>query len=124
MPDSARNKALENRERMLICPAPGTSHDAIEGLLAKDFREVGASGRIYTRTDAIVALLSRTINHPAEDWALSGFSVRSLSAEVCLTTYTLSDWTGRKSRRATLWQQNGGLWQAVYHQGTTTGGDE
>ena len=117
----ALGKALLSREGMLICPAPGTSREAIEDLLAEDFCEVGASGRICTRAGGIEALLRRAIDPPSEPWALSDYEARRLSDEICLATYIL-DWAGRESRRATIWRRSGGVWLAAYHQGTAAGG--
>ncbi|MCL2301064.1 MAG: DUF4440 domain-containing protein [Firmicutes bacterium] len=121
--DDVFHKTLEARERMLICPAPGTSGDTVEGLLAEDFREVGTSGKMRTRADGIETLLRRAADPPSGAWMLSSYAVRYLSDEACLATYTLFDWTGRKSHRATVWQRNGDVWRAVYHQGTKAGGN-
>jgi len=118
--DDALGKALEARERLLICPAPGTYRDVIEGLLAEDFHEVGASGLAQTRADGIETLVRRAANPPSGAGTLFDFIVRRLSDKACLATYVLVDWTGRKSQRATVWQQCGGVWRAVYHQGTET----
>ena len=107
------------REEMFICPPPGTLPAQIEELLAEDYCEVGASGGTCTRARGIEVLLRRSLTPPEVPWKIEGFAVRRLSENVCLATYVL-DWRlalGR-TRRATIWRREGGIWRAAYHQGT------
>jgi len=107
------------REEMLICPLPGTPCAAIEQLLADDYCEVGASGGICTRARGVEVLLQRSIEPPEDPWEIEGFAVRRLGENICLATYIL-DWrlARGKTRRATIWRLENGVWRAAYHQGT------
>ena len=108
-----------NQEEPFVCPPPGTDRMTIEAQLADDFMETGASGRICTREEGIEALLRRSLAPKEEPWKIEGYTVRSLSETICLSTYVL-DWRMAlgKTRRATIWRLENGVWRAAYHQGT------
>ncbi|MBL1090517.1 MULTISPECIES: hypothetical protein [Streptomyces] len=53
----------------------------------------------------------------AEDWKTSDFHCQELAAVVYLLTYTLV-LNGRRTRRATIWQQGADGWTVLYHRGT------
>ena len=105
------------REEIFICPPPGIDRMAIEELLADDFCETGASGRVYTREEGIAALMRRSLSPPGGPWKVEGFAVRRLCETICLATFLL-DRQADKTRRATVWRLEGGTWRAIYHQGT------
>ena len=108
---------LYTREQLFICPPPGTSRAAVEGLLAEDFIEVGASGGTCDRASAIEILTQRTAMPCAESWNSKGFAVRRITEDCYLTLYILHQ-PARVTRRATIWRLEGDAWRAVYHQGT------
>jgi glyoxylase I family protein len=89
---------------------------AIERLLARDFVEFGASGRVYSR-DAIAAALS---SETPERRTLSDFAVRWLGDDVALVTY-VSTRPGQRSLRSSIWRRLDGAWRMVFHQGTPSG---
>lgn len=105
------------REQELLCPRPETD---IEALLAGEFRETGASGREYSRAEALAALRSRRDTPPAAPWEISDFASLPMAADLCLHTYRLRQ-ESRVTARATIWRLEDGLWRAVYHQGTPSG---
>jgi hypothetical protein len=95
----------------------GTSRADFERLTAPDFWEVGASGRIYSR-EVVWETLEERYAHPADDpWETSDFRCRELAQGTYLLTYTLAQ-AERLTRRMTIWQDNPGGWQILYHQGT------
>jgi len=108
------------REEMLICPAPGTPREELESLLAEDFAETGSSGRVWSREEGLAVLIQRSFTPPEGSWQIEGYRLRRLSEAICLAAYTLLDWTGRATRRATVWRLENGVWHAVYHQGTVS----
>ena len=108
---------LLQREKMLICPPPGTSRAAIEALLARDFGEIGASGEICDRDTAMDTLLQRSVTPLGESWKIENYELRRLSETICLVTYILT-WGSRQTRRSTIWRLENGAWRAAYHQGT------
>ena len=101
---------------------PPTRTD-FESLTAPDFFEIGASGRIYTR-DHVLETLETRYTDPSyidDPWETSDFTLRQLSPETYLITYTLIQHltTHRRiSRRTTIWQQTPSGWQILFHQGT------
>lgn len=88
-------------------------------LIAEDFVEFGVSGKVWSKAEIIAAMSQWT---PIER-AFENFSVRELSASVCLVTYKIVAVTKDKdaspfSLRSSIWRYSGGGWQIVFHQGT------
>jgi len=108
---------LYARELLFICPPQGTNRITIDGLLAEDFVEIGASGRICSRADGIEVLHNRAAQPAAEPYDILDFKARNITDDCYLTLYILSQ-PARITRRATLWRLEGDVWRAVYHQGT------
>lgn len=86
-------------------------------LMAEDFWEVGASGKVYDRESVMRALAERDRVAGDEDWVLSDVACRRLTADTFALTYRL-DQSGRVTRRLTLWRRDPEGWRALYHQGT------
>ena len=89
-------------------------------LIHEDFREIGRSGRTYTKPQVLELLL-------AESHALAihaeNFHLQMLSSTVALLTDTSSQATTagtieRKTHRASIWILGSVSWQMVFHQGT------
>ena len=95
----------------------------LEELLADDFREFGASGKIWDRPSVIAGLLSEPAA-PASSLTATDFAVRHLSGDSALVTYAVSSQgeTGpRHTLRSSIWLRFGDRWQMVFHQGTAMG---
>jgi hypothetical protein len=90
---------------------------ALESMLAPDFWEVGASGRIYDREFAIETVLQRGESTETHAWPCRDFRLRQLGPHSYLITYTLEQ-PARTTRRATIWEKSEEGWRVVYHQGT------
>jgi hypothetical protein len=108
-------------EPIFHTPRFGSTPKEMEQVLAPEYWEVGASGRIYTR-DFILQHLSE---HPPLDaatagWLCSNHAIRALGADTYLLTYTLEQGP-RRTRRATIWRRSRAGWQILYHQGTLVG---
>jgi len=108
-------------ERALLQPEVRRSAARLGDLLADEFREIGSSGRVFTKADILEAL-------PAETgeavFVMSGFEVVRLSADVVLATYAVAKITGRqttRSLRSSIWTRMGGGWRMLFHQGTIAG---
>ena len=83
-------------------------------LIHPDFREVGASGRVWDRA-AILDLMEETSEpgrFSAEDLVAVG-----LAPDVVLVTYESVGGDGR-ARRSSVWVRASGRWQLRHHQGT------
>ena len=108
---------LKEREATFRWPPLGTPRAELERLVAPDFFEIGASGRVYLRSDALEALEARSASQQVGDWETRDFQCRRLAQDVYLLTYLFRR-GGRRTRRATIWSRVGGAWSTGYHQGT------
>lgn len=91
------------------------SPEAVAALLADDFVEFGATGRIHDKAETIRLLSVDDDQGPVE---LKGFVARQLAPTVILVTYT-AIWPGRLVvLRSSIWSLNDGSWQMTFHQGT------
>jgi hypothetical protein len=102
-------------ELELRLQAPSTRSDsaATAELLSHDFREFGASGRIWNRAEIIAELAIETPHQTVNN----NFKCVQLSNELALLTYLCSSPT-RKTLRSSLWRLEGDKWRIVFHQGT------
>lgn len=99
---------------------PGALREDIEALLDGSYREVGASGTVYSRAVVLDVVERRYQDGSAPDdgaWSVSEFSVRELGSRCVQVTYLLEQGE-RLSRRSTIWRRAETGWRAIYHQGT------
>jgi hypothetical protein len=99
-----------------LITAPGrSSAEHLQGVVSEDFREFGASGRIYSKNEAIVGLLNNpspsAVPGPAPE--LVDFRVVEVAPGVALATYRTP-----LSLRSSIWRREGGAWRLYFHQGT------
>jgi hypothetical protein len=104
---------------------PTTRGDAVRlrELLHPRFREIGRSGREYSRDDVLAALVDQQQSGEvvSEDYRLD-----QLSERLALLTYRSAHLTANgtlegHSLRSSLWElTEGGGWQLRFHQGTPT----
>jgi hypothetical protein len=118
--DSRRIGQVIALERRLLQPSVrASSSRELAALLDPEFREVGASGRVWDRASTIESLTkdggSAT---PIRDEEMQG----TLLAEgMVLLTY-VSDAAGRRARRTSIWKRDEDAgWRLLHHQGTLTG---
>jgi hypothetical protein len=87
----------------------------VSALLAEDFVEVGASGRVWDRLSALDLL-------GAESGADALIEVCDLTGRVMGDGFVMTRWDsdrgGRRTRRTSLWRRGPVGWQLVHHQGT------
>ncbi len=112
---------LAAREPLFHRTELGTDRATFEAMTAEDFWEVGASGAVYDREVVWAALEQRYAAGQRDEWEIDDVSVRRLGEHVYLVTYLLRQGS-RTSRRATIWEDAGGSWRIVYHQGTIVPG--
>jgi len=108
---------LKEREPIFHRTELGTAREDLERMTVDDFWEIGASGRRYGREYVLGELEKRYAGEYLDVWETSDFHCRKLGENVFLLTYTLFQ-GGRKTRRATIWQQTDTGWKIVFHQGT------
>ncbi len=112
---------LVAREPLFHRTELGTDRATFEAMTTEDFWEVGASGAVYDREVVWATLEQRYAAGQPDEWEIDDVSVRRLGEHVYLVTYLLRQGS-RTSRRATIWEDAGGSWRIVYHQGTIVPG--
>lgn len=96
---------------------------SVEILLADDFLEIGASGRIYDKKKVLQEFLVK----PSAHYSIMDFSMRLLTRDVVLVTYrTMKQEPSQNppvhSLRSSIWKHIDNRWQMIFHQGTLTNG--
>jgi hypothetical protein len=108
---------LKQLEEHLLTPAIRRDPALVASLLADDFREFGASGRIFDKA----SILAELVAEPPAALSLTNFECRPLTAGIALVTCrsTRSDASGtREALRSSLWVHRDNRWQLLFHQGT------
>jgi aminoglycoside 6'-N-acetyltransferase len=100
-------------ELALLDPETRSRPDEVERLLHQDFREIGASGRVWDRASIVAALADA----PGTGARASDVEARFVASDLVLVTYQAESAAGR-SQRSSLWTRDGGGWQVLFHQGT------
>jgi uncharacterized damage-inducible protein DinB len=102
-------------ERELQTPACRRDRPRVQALLAADFTEVGASGRVWERPRTLELLGS-------EDADDTPIEVHDLTGQIIGDGFILVRWDsdrgGRRARRTSLWRREAAGWRLVHHQGT------
>ncbi|QAY72905.1 DUF4440 domain-containing protein [Agromyces protaetiae] len=106
-------------ERRLLEPEVRRDPEALEDLLDESFREIGKSGRLWTRTE-LVDVMTGADSVDVQSAVVTGEHAELIAPDVVLLTYTL-DADGARSRRSSLWKVAGGRPRMLFHQGTPLG---
>lgn len=104
------------RELALLSFDVRRSAAAVEDLLDPEFREIGASGRLWTRAE-MAAALAGDLSDEEGSIAATEFHGMALAPDLVLLTY-VSDRNGRRARRSSVWRRSKGSWRVLHHQGT------
>jgi ribonuclease HI len=111
--DGAVREVVE-KEMELLRPAVRADRQMVVGLLHEQFREFGASGRMWNQAEIAASLAAETGDVAAEAEDLQ--AVR-LADDVVLLTYRARR-PDRVSLRSSLWVCSPAGWQLFFHQGT------
>ncbi|MDG9717822.1 DUF4440 domain-containing protein [Streptomyces sp. DH24] len=115
--DEAVAAAIDG-ELALLDPGVRSSRQRVDALLHPDFREFGASGRVWDRA-SIMAMLDET--DPGEPpTAVSGMTGVRLAPDLVHLTFD-TDAGGRRAHRSSLWRRTREGWRLYFHQGTLFG---
>ncbi|MCW2810994.1 MAG: putative RNase [Friedmanniella sp.] len=115
MSDTDDLEQVVRLEQALLDPGVRSQPAVVEALLHPDYREFGASGRVWDR-DAIVAALAQD---PGVSGEAVGFTPVRLGDDVVLLTYEVLGEAG--SLRSSVWVRGAGPgWRVRFHQGTRT----
>jgi len=120
---AALTAELRGYEERILDPAVRADPAQIRALLAPEFVEFGASGRVFDR-DGIVATLASEGPRRAAARQARGFKLRLLAAGAVLTTWRVQRDDGIETLRSSVWQQQDGRWLMVFHQGTLAASDD
>jgi hypothetical protein len=108
--------AVIERELALESPEVRRSPALVEDLLDADFREIGVSGRPWTRSEVVQALLAEDSDDPGSIEVTEMEGMLVCDGLVLLTFLSRRD--GYRARRSSLWRRSDGAWRVVFHQGT------
>lgn len=100
-------------EMRLLDPQVRASAAALTGLLHEDFREFGASGRVWD----LASIVSAVTADPGAAVTVGDMAAVRLAPEVVLLTYWVTRRGGR-SLRSSVWRRDTGGWRLYFHQGT------
>ncbi len=108
-----RDKLLLELEHRLARIGKRITAAEAGALLADDFLEFGASGKVWTKSDIVAAMaIWQPISATIEE-----FKVREIAPAHCLVTYRFKT-AERSTLRSSLWRNSSGVWQMIFHQGT------
>ena len=96
-----------------------SSREALDLLIADEFREIGVSGAYFGKQE----ILDRLPGEDAVKIEASDFEYRQISESIVQLIYksrafTSVDTFGRTSYRTSLWKFGKNKWQMIFHQGT------
>lgn len=113
--ESVEIQQVVGHELALLTPEVRQSRTALERLLDPEFREIGASGRSWTRPEIVSALVEAGQDvDPVPTREMKGVFI---TPDVILLTY-ISDPGDRAALRSSLWRRRSNGWQMLHHQGT------
>jgi ribonuclease HI len=98
-------------ERSLLTDEVRSDPAAVAALLHPDWREVGRSGRLWTREELLDKI------GPIDPVGFEVVSVDRLGDDTILLLWRTST-DERSTLRSSVWVRTGGQWQARFHQGT------
>jgi hypothetical protein len=112
---SERDQTFFEMEQQLAQVGRPIDVNVAGAMIADDFLEFGASGRVWTKQEIIGALAQwQPIERKLDD-----FTVRELGSSLCLVTYKAATAAGGvTSLRSSIWRKRGSTWQMIFHQGT------
>jgi hypothetical protein len=110
--------ALSAREPLFHRPGFGVTRAEADAVMAADFVEIGASGRVYTREDVLRVVDARDRAGEVEVLEPVDVACRELAPGLYQLTYRLTQGE-RRTWRSSLWRgTEAGGWQVAFHQGT------
>ena len=119
MSGSTLNALFRVLEERLAMPGAAESRESLAALLAPEFREFGASGKVYAD---VSALLDELVPGARPKRVFEEFQAVRVAANTVLVTYRAKSAPGPgwkpPALRSSLWIKRDGRWQLLFHQGT------
>ncbi|WP_189235135.1 nuclear transport factor 2 family protein [Planomonospora parontospora] len=103
-------------ELRLLDPEVRSSAVLMGELMDPEFREIGASGRLWDR-DSLITAISQDPDPLTAPIAVSDMEGRLLAPGLVHLTY-VSEYDGRRARRSSIWRHSEQGWRLYFHQGT------
>lgn len=100
-------------ELRLLDPWVRASAEAIAELLHEDFREFGASGRVWDKESIVPAVTA----DPGVPVTVGDMTAAWLAPDAVLLTYRVTR-PGGRSLRSSVWRRAPAGWRLYFHQGT------
>ncbi len=110
---------LRSCEEELLNPAVRSDRARVNELLAENFVEFGASGRVWTRDEILELMANEVYTAPV----LENFHCELIGEGVALVTYRTvrAGWgteLPNSTLRSSIWTKNLNMWRLRFHQGT------
>lgn len=121
LPTDDELDVVQDCERALLTGAVRGDRMSAGLLIHEDFREVGASGRIWDREHILTMMEEDAAAAPVRIEASDMVAV-GLAPDVVLVTYETRSGAGH-ARRSSVWLRERGRWQLRHHQGTRVPAD-
>ncbi|UTT67405.1 DUF4440 domain-containing protein [Janibacter sp. CX7] len=115
--DDATLTTVLDLERELQSPETRADSGRVRDLLAPDFEEVGASGRVWDRDSILAMLESEAAEHDSSSIEIDDLRARVIAPGVIRVSWTSAQGE-RRARRTSIWCAREGGWRQVHHQGT------
>ncbi len=110
---SALAATLKGLEDALLEPDMRASRERVSELLADDFLEIGASGRVFNKEQI---LLDLSVEDPSgAKMTIVDFQLRVLSESLAQVVYRIAE---NNTLRSSIWRQGPTGWRILFHQGT------
>jgi aminoglycoside N3'-acetyltransferase len=105
---------VKQRTVELLDPEVRADRNALDWLFHLDFVEIGASGRLWNRSDVIAELFRSPDAGPIE---VTDLEARHITNDVIVVLYRTQS-TVRGAARSAWWVRDQGYWKILFEQGT------
>ena len=110
---------LRAGEEALLDAAVRRDPGQVAALLAEDFREIGSSGRFWSREEILKLLAEEEYIAPAmEDFQCAGISEGAVLVTYRTVRVDAASGVRAVALRSSIWTREGGAWRVRFHQGT------
>ncbi len=117
----SQRQVIESLERKMLEADKSGDWDVISRHMADDFLEIAGNGSYFNKEQIAKLFPESRVDH----YKMSEIAFRALGPNVALLTYRLdvqASFQGKSLPAAFLissvWQEQGGDWKVVFHQGT------
>lgn len=110
---------MRDLEEKLLQPEFRRNRESVSSLLADEFREIGSSGRLYNKQQALDLLAGE----PPSRVELADFQCAPLTPDIVLVNFRTTRPDGPPTPnaaclRTSIWVRREERWQLIFHQGT------